>query len=449
MPTSPQQAQNIANHVAVVVDASSSMEKLRRKTVEVTDRLIADMATRSTNYNQETRVSIWVFSGRGTVRCLIWDMDVLRLPSIDKLYNPDGMTALIDATLKSIDDLSTVSQIYGNHAFLMYVVTDGQENDSFIREPQILANRIKGLPNNWTVAALVPNIAGVVAAKDFGFPAGNIQTWDATSEAGLEQAHQTMVSSLDSYMTARATGMRSTSNLFDMSAAAVNKDTIAAAGLAPLDPREYLLVPVIFRNPFQDGDDRIDSFTESMGHQYVTGRGFYQLTLAPVKVQVQKDIAIVEKKSGKVYVGKNARALLGLPDMTVTLRAGQNPDYDIFIQSTSLNRKLLLGSRYLYLTPNVTYARGQQQPATPVKVPAPRVAKMPLAPATVARRAAAKVATGSKKAKVDLTAPIYPLAGGKAAWAGRACPTCNSGVNKRCLNGDGLPMEKPHTQRKI
>ena len=403
-------AKNIANHVAFVLDRSTSMEGLRRKVIEVVDRQVASLAKNSQDYKQETRVSIWTFSDRGTTECVVWDMDVLRLPSIAEFYQPYGNTALIDAVIESIDDLSTVSQIYGDHSFLMFVVTDGQENNSLIRDPAILSQKIRGLKDNWTVAALVPDIRGVAMAKQYGFPAGNIQMWDATSERGLEEASNTITHAHTNYMAARATGMRSTTGLFDMSSAAVNKQTIQAAGLTPLDPSEYLLVPVVFGKNFQDGDDRIDNFTAAMGHQYVTGRGFYQLTLAPVKVQVQKDIAIVEKKSGKVYTGKNARALLGLPDMTVTLRAGQNADYDIFIQSTSLNRKLLLGSRYLYLTP---------------------------------------VVRAGKKIRVDLTAPIYPGKSGKAAWAGRSCPTCHVGVNKRCLNGDGSPMEKPHTLRKI
>ncbi|HEY6018374.1 MAG TPA: vWA domain-containing protein, partial [Candidatus Paceibacterota bacterium] len=345
-----QRAKNPANHVGMVLDASGSMIGLSSKLIEVADRQVAHLAQKSQEHNQETRISIWVFSGRGTVECVVWDMDVLRLPSIADFYEPGGQTALIDAVVKSIDDLHTVSQIYGNHSFLLYVFTDGQENASFIRDPQFLSNKIKGLPDNWTAAAFVPNVNGVVEAKHFGFPAGNIQMWDATSEQGLEEAARVMTSSLDSYMIGRSSGMKSTKTLFDMSAAAVNKQTIQAAGLTPLDPSEYILVPVIFKNPFQEGDDRIDNFITSLGHQFVAGRGYYQLTLAPVKVQIQKDIAIVEKKSGKVYVGNNARALLGVPDnITVTLRAGQNPDYDIYIQSTSNNRKLLLGQTLLLL----------------------------------------------------------------------------------------------------
>jgi hypothetical protein len=267
----------------------------------------------------------------------------------------------------------------------------------------------------------------------------------------MEEASQVITRAHTSYMEARATGLRSTNNLFDMSAAAVNATTIQAAGLTPLDPSEYVLIPVIFKPPFKEGDDWISTFTESIGYQYVARRGFYQLTLASVLVQAHKEIAVVEKKSGKVYTGKNARALLGLPDMNVTLKASQNPDYDIFIQSTSNNRKLLLGSKYLYLTPNITYARGQAVPP-PAKVAVPKVAKMPLLPSTVAKRAAATAKAnpfGSGKVKSDLNTPIYPSKSGRALWAGIKCPACPSKVNQRCQKSDGSPLEKPHAERKI
>ncbi len=336
------QAKNIANHVGIVLDASTSMLHLRHKVVEVADRQVKHLAAKSTEHKQETRISIWVFSGRGTISCVVWDMDVLRLPSIDEFYEPGGNTALIDAVIKSIDDLSTVSQIYGDHSFLMYVFTDGEENNSLIKDPRVLSSKIKKLPDNWTAAAFVPNVDGVVEAKRFGFPAGNIQMWDASSEKGLEEAAQSMMDSTDAFMTARATGLRSTTSLFDMSPAAVNKKTIKAAGLKPLLPGQYVLVPV-------PHDARIDDFTASMGHRFAVGRGYYQLSTRSVQVQTQKEIAVVEKNTGKVYVGRDARSMIGLPDMTVSIKAGYNPDYDIFVQSTSLNRKLLAGTKYLYL----------------------------------------------------------------------------------------------------
>lgn len=334
---------NIINHIGLVLDASSSMGPHTRKLIEVADNQIKHLAARSQELDQETRVSVWTFSGHTNIRCVVWDKDVLRLPSIRKFYQPAGMTAFMDAAMQSFQDMGTTSQIYGDHSFLLYFLTDGEENNSRrCTDPTTLSRAIQALAENWTVAALVPNANGVHEAKKFGFPAGNIQIWDATSTEGLERAGRSILDSADSYMRARATGLRSTTSLFDMSTGAVNKATITAAGLKPLPPNRYLLVPV-------PADARIDEFTQSMGYQFVVGRGYYQLSHRSVQVQAQKEIAVVEKASGKVYTGSAARQIINLPDMTVTIKAGHNPDYDIYVQSTSINRKLLAGTKYLYL----------------------------------------------------------------------------------------------------
>lgn len=334
---------NIINHIGLILDASGSMSGHASKLIEVADNQIKHLAARSQELDQETRVSVWTFSDANDIQCVVWDKDVLRLPSIRNYYKIRGMTAFMDAAMKSFQDMGTTSQIYGDHSFLLYFLTDGMENASRrYTNPADLNQAINALAENWTVAALVPNINGVHEAKKFGFPAGNIQVWDATSTEGLEEAGRSILRSADTYMQARATGLRSTTSLFDMSAGAVNKKTIKAAGLKPLPPANYLLVPV-------PADERIDDFTRNMGHTFIVGRGYYQLSTRSVQVQAQKEIAVVEKASGKVYTGHAARQMINLPDMTVTVRAGRNPDYDIFIQSTSINRKLLAGTKYLYL----------------------------------------------------------------------------------------------------
>jgi hypothetical protein len=61
-------------------------------------------------------------------------------------------------------------------------------------------------------------------------------------------------------------------------------------------------------------------------------------------VQPQKEIAILQ--FGKVYRGPEARKLLGLPDHSVRVRPGDH-QFKIFIQSTSINRKLLAGTQLL------------------------------------------------------------------------------------------------------
>ncbi|MEU3878202.1 hypothetical protein AB0E87_30690, partial [Streptomyces sp. NPDC029704] len=85
--------QNYINHVALVLDASSSMSHLSQKVVEVADQQIAYLARRSQELDQETRVTVYVFADK--VECVIYDKDVLRMPSLKQLYRVGGMTALL------------------------------------------------------------------------------------------------------------------------------------------------------------------------------------------------------------------------------------------------------------------------------------------------------------------------------------------------------------------
>lgn len=330
---------NIINHIALVIDASSSMSPIANSLIQVADAQIKHLAQRSQEMKQETRISIWTFSSN--TNCVVWDMDVLRLPSIADYYKPYGQTALIDATLKSISDLSETPERYGDHSFLVYVLTDGQENDS-IAHPIALASKIGNLPGHWTLAALVPNTRAKHEAKQFGFPPGNIEIWDTTSKEGVTEVGERIRTATDSYMKGRASGIRSTTGLFSTSTDTVNAQTIKQAKLKPLAPGRYKLVPV-------PSDVEIRQFTMDCGFQYIVGQGFYELNKTET-IQPQKVIAIVERgPKGKVYVGPDARNMIGLPDAEVRVKPDFNSDYAVYVQSTSVNRKLKAGTKYLYL----------------------------------------------------------------------------------------------------
>ena len=332
--------QNIINHIGLVLDSSLSMTRHHRNLVQVADNQIKHLARRSQELDQETRISVWTFSDPDSIQCVVWDKDVLRLPSIAPFYRPQGNTAFIDATLKSIDDLSETPERYGDHSFLVFALTDGEENRSRNIAPT-LQQRLAGLPDHWTVAALVPDMSAKHEAKRFGFPAGNIEIWNTESATGVSEAGDRVRDATDSYMKARAAGTRSTRSLFSTDATAVNVATIAQAGLKPMARGTYILVPV-------PTDSRIDDFTRACGHEYKAGNGFYQL-MKREEIQATKDIVVVGKKDHKVYSGQDARQVVGLPDMNVRVSPNHNPDFDIFVQSTSINRKLIAGTRYLYL----------------------------------------------------------------------------------------------------
>ncbi|PNG23279.1 vWA domain-containing protein [Streptomyces cahuitamycinicus] len=342
-------SQNYINHVALVLDASSSMSHLSHKVVEVADQQIAYLARRSKELDQETRVTVYVFADK--VSCVIYDKDVLRMPSLKQLYRTGGMTALLAAALKSQHELAQTAQLYGDHSFLTFVLTDGQENashrcpDSPARDPrelvQAVARMIETQQDNWTLAVLVPDQMGKREAMQCGFPRDNIAIWDATSTQGLEEAGQVIRQATENFLMGRTQGIRGSRAVFSTGAEAVNQDTIKAAGLTPVDPSKYQLIPVA-RNA------AIKEWVVECGHTYRTGAAFYQLSKSE-KIQAQKQIAVLEKKTDRVFTGPEARTLLGLPDAEARVKPDHNDHFTIFVQSTSVNRKLVSNTRLLLM----------------------------------------------------------------------------------------------------
>src|SRR5579859_1442093 len=204
---------NRINHFVLVADESLSMQERATALVKVVDGFVADLAARSKELDQETRITVYTFNSSSGVRCLIYDMDVLRTPTISGRFRPSGMTPLIDATCQAIDELGETPERYGEHSFVLFALTDGQENRSRKR-PHDLASRIERLPGHWTVAAFVPDMMAVADAKRCGFPAGNIERWDTTSSHGMTEVGERIRTVSSDFMHARTQGVRGSRSLF-------------------------------------------------------------------------------------------------------------------------------------------------------------------------------------------------------------------------------------------
>lgn len=370
-------AKNLTTHVALMLDRSISMLHLKDKTIRVADDLVAFLAEQSKKKNQEWRVSVYSFGNE--VDCHIWDMDVLRLPSMKEHYRIEGNTALIDAVTTALDDGDKITEHRGDHAFLVYVITDGEENWSrgtgprpaFGRVPtdvliKQLKERLADLKDNRTVAILAPNSQGVRYSQQLGFD--NILLWDTSSEAGLEAAATAIKASTTTYMEARtqgAVGLRSMKKGGLFVGGNVDAKTIKAADLKPLatakrkivrvtkteDSFEKVVKPVTKSRlkPEMGWFVEIEKFVKRINKgEYPVGDAFYELVKTE-RVQGDKEIAVVENNTNKVFVGAGARQLLGLPEVLQTVKPDQNPDYTIFIQSNSLNRHLPHGSQVMLL----------------------------------------------------------------------------------------------------
>ncbi len=320
---------NYINHIVFTIDASSSMGGLSEQVISVFDNQIKYLAKKSVDDDQETRVSVYVFAN--SVKCLIYDKDVLRLPSLRSFYRADGMTALIDGIYISVTELQQTAQLHGDHSFVVYGITDGEENNSQKANSRQLHSLLNNLPENWSVCMLVPNQKGVALCEKYGIPRSSVETWD-TSKKGLEIVDVRMKSSYDAFFAARKQGIRGTKSLFTLDASALSKSTVTKS-LEELNP-------VTFDTLIVRKESIIKDFVESWTKlPYRVGSSYYQLVKKEA-IQSYKNICIREKATGRVYSGDNARSLLGLPAYEVKVTPEDYGKWDIFVQSTSTNRKL-------------------------------------------------------------------------------------------------------------
>lgn len=340
MQNNPTAIDQLINHIALVLDSSTSMSRHSKKVIEVANSVIKDLAEKSRDFNQETRITIYQFASE--IKCLVYDKDVLRLPDISQMYKVYGNTALLAATVKSIDDLMLQPQLYGDHAFFDTVITDGQENESYRHRVTVgdLATRLRLLPDNWTMATLVPDERGIRDAVSFGFEKENCGVWDTNSISGFEGVGSTIRTATAQFFTNRSKGIRRSSGIFNLNTSGLNPAVVAST-LTELTTGQYNMYGVYEKT-------RIDNAVYAATGDFRLGQAFYQL-MKPEEIQPQKAVCVRDRKTLKVYSGPAARNLIGLPNYSVRVNPDSNPNYDIFVQSTAPNRNLVPGTEVLVM----------------------------------------------------------------------------------------------------
>ena len=117
-------------------------------------------------------------------------------------------------------------------------------------------------------------------------------------------------------------------------------------GLIPVLPGRFQTMTVLEDTP-------IKKFVEDNGIEFKRGRAFYELSKSE-KVQQYKEILIQNRETGEMYNGAQVREYLGLEPqiakggVTERLNSGHTKEYRVFVQSTSVNRKLIGGTVMLY-----------------------------------------------------------------------------------------------------
>jgi hypothetical protein len=255
-------------------------------------------------------------------------------------YPTGGGTPLYEAVLVAIRSLQEKHDCgVCDASYLVMILTDGLQGHSNLKARRELQGLLSALQatDKWTFVFRGPaGLRPVVLA--LGLHEGNFQQWDQTP-AGLEASTASTVTATQSYLARSAAGQGSTKSFY--------------ADLSHVKPKEVRADMTnisseveVFPNGLKVVE--IEPFVLNYKKSYEKGKAFYQL-VKNEHVQPQKLIAIQSIRSGAVYVGDAARDLLGLPrGERIKLCPKDNKEFEVFVQSTSTNRRIIPHQKVLY-----------------------------------------------------------------------------------------------------
>jgi len=324
------------NHVAFLIDVSGSMARLEEKVVNVCNKNINDLREESLKHGQTTYVSVLIFDTKTDVVIDRVNVKDIRNINYTDVRNRRDLTRLRDGIFATIDFLEkTKLNKNDDNSFLLIGLTDGGENDSRNISPIQMRQLVEKCKNkgNWTLTFNVPK-GHKQSIVNLGFYDDNVREWE-TTERGLETMSQVNTKGLTSYFTCRGAGGQSVKNFYQVDLGDLQtKDLKQLKNLQ----NNFKIYDVIKESPIKE-------FVEEKGYTYTPGSCFYELTKKET-VQANKEILVQEKGKSAIYGGQEARSLIGLPNNTdVKVEPLNLSKYRVFILSTSVNRKLVRGTK--------------------------------------------------------------------------------------------------------
>lgn len=330
--------------VVFVLDRSGSMQGLIDRARQNLQAQI-DTLRASAGPNDTYRVSVINFDD--TIQTTASGVDVRYLGAAAGLYkDPNGWTRLNDAIIEAIRLTETLDTGGKQHAFLISIVTDGQENRSRASTASVMAQ--VGLAtgrDRYTFVFAGPAGSSYYAAQ-MGIPAGNTTEWEQSYAGTVTLGAQTN-SSLNTYATSRSVGQTKSTSFY---AAPVTKDAAKFAGQLG-NKLDDVSGQVKVERVGSADPVVIAKFCNKKFGSFPKGHIYYQLTESE-KVQAYKKLIVQDTTTGNFYAGDDAaKKLLGVPSFqgTVHLKPGALGEFKVFVQSTSVNRKLTPGTAVVYL----------------------------------------------------------------------------------------------------
>lgn len=255
------------------------------------------------------------------------------------LRNAGTNTALRDAIGAACTRIDSKTFIQAPEAVLIAIFSDGEENASTQWSTDMLRGRFEAYKakGNVTVTFAGPHSA-LRQLSALAIEPGNFRAWDG-SVADLPAVRQETYAMTTSYTTSRAAGQTTSKALY---ADASKLTTGGVRGYTKqVTPTETKVV-----SKHMDGRAIADFFKP-----FEPGKHYYQL-VKPEYIQEDKDLVVHIKDQNEYRQGsRTVRILLGLPETgKIRVRPGPHSDkFDIYVQSASVNRKLVEGQKLLTL----------------------------------------------------------------------------------------------------
>ena len=362
------------NYIGFVNDHSGSMRNLAVAATKDYNANIAAVKHAATAEMLDTVVSVVGVgvSGHTDVKRQVQISNPHVLKEITS-WEAHGGTPLYDGIGDMIELLAGLPDANNEEvSFLVMVTTDGAEGHSTKYNASRLAALIRSVSTTgrWTFVFRVPKFANLYKIEELGISKDNIQQWETTAQ-GMAKSTIVNAQAMGSFFAARSAGAKSTSSFY----ADASKVNVAALTDISKEISLYLV-------PMQDNGIEIRPFILRHRMRHLKGAAFYQLTKTESRVQHDKLILVRDRATGKFFGGKEARSMIGLPEgQNARLHPGDHKNFDLFIQSNSVNRKLVAGTGVAYWEKiGVEFTEADLAYLQPKPVAAPAVVQLPQVP---------------------------------------------------------------------
>jgi hypothetical protein len=339
--------EKLQTHIAFCIDESGSVAGIVKPLVEAYNQTVTDIRSAVLDEGQEASMTALAFGDRVLKhRILYVGQQVQTVEPLDhNSLNPTGMTPLFDSVWRAIKKLEELDDGKESTSFIVSVVTDGQENQSVDPGVPTTVKEIakKTATDRWTFTFLVPDGNEDWFSNHFNIPRGNVQGWDTKTARGTKDAFIVSSAAYGEFFKQKSSrGIKKMSSKSFYSSTADLTVREARSSLSEITNQVQFIIPHM--------DCQIRDAIIGHGKEWIKGAAFYALIKTEKKVQPYKMVALRVKTSGKVYSGQSARDMLGIGQATGTVRLvpGDHGKFDVFIQSTSVNRKIAAGTEVMY-----------------------------------------------------------------------------------------------------